>query len=120
MLRFLYGEVHCRYKSKGNALLAALSAAFPDQSVTIAAGAPKRGSFDILVVAGGASMFHSMTPCVFFLRMPPSLSETCLSFVCALAATNVWNGLKMGPPRALKFLDHEKAVQLVKAATGAV
>jgi hypothetical protein len=45
-----------RYKSKGNALLAALTAAFPDQSVTIAAGAPKRGSFDILVVADGASM----------------------------------------------------------------
>jgi hypothetical protein len=46
----------CRYKSKGNALLAALTAAFPDRSVTIAAGAPKRGSFDILVVADGTSM----------------------------------------------------------------
>jgi hypothetical protein len=38
---------------------------------------------------------------------------------CA-SATNVWNGLKMGPPRALKFLDHDKAVQLVKAAADAL
>ncbi|EGF83100.1 hypothetical protein BATDEDRAFT_84631 [Batrachochytrium dendrobatidis JAM81] len=72
------------YKGKGSALGKALKAAFPKSTIEINPVKPRAASFDI--------------------RVKKSPSDDW---------TTVWNGHSMGPPRNLKFIDVEKAVDLV-------